>query len=123
MLESVNHTFGADGYHALEGKPNDTSRNFHLKDAKGTFGIISSVTNPFCDTCNRIRLTADGKIKNCLFSANESDLLLALRSGEEVEPIIRKAIQSKAKARGGIDEFTDENVSQHKNRSMITIGG
>lgn len=123
MLESVDSTFGKESYVALKGSPNDTSRNFQLNNAKGTFGIISTITNPFCDSCNRIRLTADGKIKNCLFSSDESDLLKALRSGAEMESIIGKAIHSKNKARGGIDEFTNENVSHHKNRSMITIGG
>ena len=60
--------------------PNDTSKNYAIKDYRGSFAIISTVTNPFCDTCNRIRLTADGKLKNCLFSKNERDLLTALRN-------------------------------------------
>lgn len=123
IMQDVDHKFGNDSYLVLKGAPNDTSRNFKLIGAKGTFGIISSVTNPFCDTCNRIRLTADGKIKNCLFSENESDLLSALRNKEELTPIIEKAIFSKAEARGGIEEFSDEKISLHKNRSMITIGG
>lgn len=74
ILQEAEDVFGKDGFFKIGDQPNDTSRNFQLKDAKGTFGIISSVTNPFCDSCNRIRLTADGKIKNCLFSEDESDL-------------------------------------------------
>ena len=87
--------------------------------------MISSVTNPFCDTCNRIRLTANGQIKNCLFSNTESDLLTPLREGKPIEPIIAKALQSKFKMRGGRD--TDEKLQSPdihgQNRSMITIGG
>jgi molybdenum cofactor biosynthesis protein A len=123
ILESATSKFGEDHLYKIEDQPNDTSRNFRLLEAKGTFAIISSVTNPFCDTCNRIRLTADGKIKNCLFSEEESDLLSAYRSNLPIEPIIRKAIASKHKERGGLLNFSNEEVSQHKNRSMTSIGG
>lgn len=107
----------------IEDQPNDTSRNYRLLESKGTFGIISSVTNPFCDTCNRIRLTADGKIKNCLFSQSESDLLTAYRNNEDIEAVIRKSINSKEKERGGNAEFSDEMAENMINRSMTTIGG
>jgi molybdenum cofactor biosynthesis enzyme MoaA len=87
--------------------------------------VISSVTNPFCDTCNRIRLTADGKIKNCLFSQSETDLLTAFRNGEDIRPLIIDTVLHKKKSRGGIDSF--ENPDNQKlfrnNRSMTTIGG
>jgi molybdenum cofactor biosynthesis protein A len=106
---------------ALEGL-NSTSRNFRIKNYAGDFGIISSVTNPFCDTCNRIRLTADGKIKNCLFSGEESDLLAALRRGEDVIPLITRSIQKKHKERAGLKNFDDKDFS-FENRSMIRIGG
>ncbi|HIB77653.1 MAG TPA: cyclic pyranopterin phosphate synthase MoaA, partial [Flavobacteriales bacterium] len=89
----------------------------------GTFGIISSVTNPFCDSCNRIRLTADGKIKNCLFSQSETDLLKFHRAKLPLEPIIKQAIASKLKERGGIKEFSNETAKTLNNRSMIRIGG
>ena len=79
MLEISEKHFGVDGITKIEDKKNDTARCYSLIDGKGTFGIISSITNPFCDTCNRIRLTADGKIKNCLFSESETDLLTAYR--------------------------------------------
>ena len=105
--------------------PNDTSKNYAIKDYKGSFAIISTVTNPFCDTCNRIRLTADGKLKNCLFSKNESDLLTALRNKEDLEDIIAKNINNKFAVRSGMSSpqfFDDPNNHKH-NRSMITIGG
>ena len=105
--------------------PNDTSKNYAIKGYRGSFAIISTVTNPFCDTCNRIRLTADGKLKNCLFSKNESDLLTALRNKEDLEEIIAKNINNKFAVRSGMSSpqvFDDPKKHKH-NRSMITIGG
>lgn len=109
----------------LQDAPNDTSKNYHIKGFKGTFAIISSVTNPFCDSCNRLRLTANGRLKNCLFSATESDLLTALRTGNSIEPIIEKAVQAKFKVRGGMDTLQKlQQPNLHsQNRSMIAIGG
>lgn len=109
----------------LKDAPNDTSKNYRIGDYDGSFAIISSVTNPFCDTCNRIRLTANGKIKNCLFSATESDLLTTLRQGQSIEPIIKQAISSKFKVRGGMDtlEKLQQPELHTKNRNMTTIGG
>ncbi|MFT5777224.1 MAG: molybdenum cofactor biosynthesis protein A [Crocinitomicaceae bacterium] len=123
ILDLAEAKYGGDQLYRIEDQPNDTARNFRLLEAKGTFAIISSVTNPFCDTCNRIRLTADGKIKNCLFSEEESDLLSAHRKNLPIEPIIRKAIAAKHKERGGLLNFSNEEVGKHKNRSMTSIGG
>ncbi len=104
-------------------QPNDTTRNYRMVGAKGTFGVISSVTNPFCDTCNRIRLTADGKIKNCLFSNDETSLLQVLRSGEDIVPHILDSIWHKKSKRAGIDSFNSPEAEALKNRSMVSIGG
>ena len=123
IINQANQEYGTEGYQKIQDTKNDTSRNYQLKEAKGTFGIISSVTNPFCDSCNRIRLTADGKIKNCLFSQEESDLLAAHRNQEELEPLIRSAIALKHAERGGNVSFKDFTEKDIKNRSMITIGG
>lgn len=123
IMDQAAEVYGESSIEKLTDKKNDTSRSFRLKSAVGTFGIISTVTNPFCDTCNRIRLTADGKVKNCLFSEGETNILGALRSGEEIEPLIRESITAKHKERGGLPDFTNESVEGHKNRSMITIGG
>lgn len=106
----------------IDDKPHDTTKNYKIAGYKGTFGIISTVTNPFCDSCNRIRLTADGKIKNCLFSSGETDLLNAYRNGENLEKLILKSIWDKKKLRGGIVSFEDTETL-HKNRSMVAIGG
>jgi cyclic pyranopterin phosphate synthase len=79
----------------------------------------------FCSTCNRIRLTADGKMKNCLFAEKETDLLSALRRGEDIVPLIHGNIRSKAKELGGqmTTHFEDIHAEDIHNRSMITIGG
>jgi cyclic pyranopterin phosphate synthase len=95
-----------------------TSSGYQIDGFKGSFGIISTVTAPFCGSCNRLRLTADGKIKNCLFSKGELDLLTAFRSGESIEHLIRTAVLSKKHAFGGQDLFQTTH-----NRSMIAIGG
>ena len=125
IMQLVQSEFGFDDIENLPSKPNDTTKNFRIKNYNGSFGVISSVTNPFCDSCNRIRLTADGKIKNCLFSQSETDLLTAFRQGESIRPLIIDTILHKKKSRGGIDSF--ENPDNHKlfqsNRSMTTIGG
>lgn len=123
VLDKVNNYYQFDEVEKLIDAKNDTCKNYKIKNAKGTFGIISSVTNPFCSTCNRIRLTADGKIKNCLFSQTETDLLSAHRRGEELESLILESIHSKYKERGGFDEFSNESVKHMKNRTMISIGG
>lgn len=110
-----------NNFSRIEDRKNDTSRNFRANGYQGTFAIISSVTNPFCDTCNRIRLTADGKIKNCLFSDSETDLLSAMRKGEDIVPMIQETVWHKKSMRGGMN--TLEDFGKQKNRSMVAIGG
>lgn len=106
-------------------EPNDTSKRFMIPSHVGSFAVISTMSAPFCDTCNRMRLTADGKLKNCLFSKSETDLLTALRNGEAVLPLIQETILAKAKALGGQFSGAFETIDTAKidNRSMITIGG
>ncbi|WP_179021226.1 GTP 3',8-cyclase MoaA [Winogradskyella forsetii] len=125
ILEQTTHYFGANQLIKLQNEQNFTSRDYKIIGYKGEFGIISSVSNPFCDGCNRIRLTANGKIKNCLFSNNETDILTALRNQESIENYIAKAIYKKLPVRGGMDSFESFNdpKKHSKNRSMITIGG
>lgn len=121
----VNESYPKDSVLKIEDAPNDTAKNYKIKGFKGSFAIISTVTNPFCDSCNRLRLTANGKLRNCLFSEKESDLLTVHRNGESIEPIIQKAVLAKAAVRAGLDtneKFADPN-HHSKNRSMITIGG
>ncbi len=109
----------------LEDNLHDTAKKYTVPGHAGTFAVISTMSAPFCGGCNRIRLTADGKMKNCLFSSEETDLLTAFRNGEDVLPLIQQSIRSKAKELGG--QFSADINTVHAedihNRSMITIGG
>jgi cyclic pyranopterin phosphate synthase len=102
----------------LENKKHDTSRAFKVLGYTGTFAFISTMSEPFCGDCNRLRLTADGKIKNCLFSKGELDLLAALRSGQDPRPILHESVLEKEEKWGGQSLF-----GTTENRSMVAIGG
>lgn len=109
----------------LEKEYQATARVFQVEGHRGRVAIISTMTHPFCGDCNRLRLTADGKLKNCLFSKTETDLLEALRRNEPLEPLIREALNRKEEALGG--QLTTHYQSIHpellQNRPMISIGG
>lgn len=109
----------------MKDKFNDTAKKFKPLGHEGTFAVISTMSQPFCNSCNRMRLTADGKMKNCLFSKGEADILGALRKGEDITPIIKMNILSKAKKLGGQFEgdFKKIDTQNIDNRSMIKIGG
>jgi GTP 3',8-cyclase len=109
----------------LNDEKHDTAKKYSVPGHAGTFAIISTMSENFCGDCNRMRLTADGKLKNCLFSRSETDLLSALRAGNDVVPLIHQNIQRKAKELGGqfSTDFEHIDVSEISNRSMITIGG
>ena len=109
----------------LEDEINDTAKKYTVPGHTGSFAVISTMTSPFCSGCNRMRLTADGKMKNCLFSKEETDLLTAFRKGEDILPLIQKSIASKAKELGGqfTADFEQVHAEEIQNRSMITIGG
>lgn len=122
ILQTIETEFS---FLSIKGELNDTSKKYVVPGHEGTFAIISTMTSPFCSTCNRMRLTADGKMKNCLFSKGETDLLEALRNGEDIEPLIRASVNSKAKELGGqfVNNFEHLQSDAIQNRSMIAIGG
>jgi molybdenum cofactor biosynthesis protein A len=125
IIAQVEENFSSGVIEKLEDEKNFTARTYKIKGFQGDFGIISSITNPFCDGCNRVRLTANGKIKNCLFSNSETDLLTAFRNGESITELISVSVKSKKKVRSGmvtISEMDDPNL-HFDNRSMIAIGG
>jgi molybdenum cofactor biosynthesis enzyme MoaA len=118
---------------------NDTARSWIIPGYKGSFGFISSMSDHFCGTCNRLRLTADGQIKAspaeyaivtllrvtvpqvCLFDPNEVSLRDKLRAGasdQELSETIGLAVQSKKEKHAGM-----ENIDTTTNRPMILIGG
>lgn len=125
ILNQAHDYFGLDTVESLENEKNFTSRYYKIKGFEGRFGIISSVTNPFCSGCNRIRLTANGKLKNCLFSNAETDILTPFREGKKLEDLIHQALLKKKAIRAGMDDFDKLNdpTLHNNNRSMITIGG
>ena len=101
--------------------PSSTSRRWSLAEGGGEIGIIAPVSEPFCGHCNRLRLTADGKIRTCLFSVTEHDLRSRLRaqaSDEEIGSWLREVVWGKeARHHIGEPDFVPPN------RSMSCIGG
>jgi len=125
ILKTAESQYSSSQIKRLKDAANDTAKNYKIEGFSGSFAVISTVTNPFCDSCNRLRLTADGKLKNCLFSSGEYDLLSSLRNGESFDRAIDIALRDKFAARAGLDDPNAfNNLDNHKdNRSMIAIGG
>jgi cyclic pyranopterin phosphate synthase len=122
MMQRIEAKFEVE---KLKDGPNSTSKSYQVKGFKGTFAVISSVTAPFCTTCNRIRITADGMIRNCLFDTGEINLLKALRNNEDVHALIEQSIANKAQQLGGLPNFQDQEklMENLSDRSMVKIGG
>lgn len=112
-------------YTPIERLAHETAKNYRVPGHKGTFAVISTMSAPFCEDCNRMRLTADGKMKNCLFSTSETDLLSAYRNGDDIKTLIHQNIATKKQSLGG--QFTTDlekiEVNELHNRTMISIGG
>ena len=103
-------------------EPSSTSRRFTFADGIGEIGFINPVSQPFCGTCNRIRLTADGQLRTCLFSIDEWDLRRTLRSGasnEDLADLLIDAVSHKE-----LKHKINEGEAFHRaSRSMSQIGG
>lgn len=76
---------------------NGPARYLRLPGARGTIGVITPMTHTYCASCNRVRLTADGRLRTCLFGDHEVLLREALRGGEPLEPLFRRALSEKPK--------------------------
>ena len=100
--------------------PSDESRNFRVAGGRGIIGFISPVSEPYCGTCNRMRLTADGKFHLCLLNDDEMDVRKALRSGGGVPAAA--AILARAVGAKPTGHRLDEGVSTEE-RQMFQIGG
>ncbi len=113
-----------DAVYPLEAEPREpssTARVYHFADGHGRIGFINPVSEPFCADCNRIRLTADGRLRTCLFSLNETDLRTPLREGaddDELDEIIRAAVWRKE-----LKHHVGEPGFIQPARSMSAIGG
>lgn len=101
--------------------PAETASRWAFEDGRGEIGIIAPVSEPFCGHCNRLRMTADGKIRTCLFSVTEHDLRSMLREGDSDEEIVEwlKGVVWQKEARHHIGEVDFVPAS----RSMSCIGG
>jgi cyclic pyranopterin phosphate synthase len=102
-------------------EPSSTARVYRFADGQGRIGFINPVSEPFCADCNRIRLTADGRLRTCLFSLNETDLRGPLRQGAsetELETIIRDAVWRKE-----LKHHVGEPGFIQPDRTMSAIGG
>jgi GTP 3',8-cyclase len=98
-----------------------TSRRYRFADGKGEMGFISPVSQPFCGDCNRIRLTAEGELRTCLFSMTETDLRGPLRAGAtdaELEELIRDAVWRKE-----LKHHVNDPGFVQPPRTMSQIGG
>ncbi|MEM1041419.1 MAG: GTP 3',8-cyclase MoaA [Bacteroidota bacterium] len=105
--------------------PHETARTYRVPGHAGRVGVVASMTAPFCAGCNRLRLTADGALKVCLFGQAEVSLRDALRAGasdEALRATVHAAVQRKKAAHGGIDEVAHA-ARRAGNRPMILIGG
>jgi cyclic pyranopterin phosphate synthase len=101
--------------------PSQPATDYEYTDGLGRVGFINPVSQPFCGDCNRLRITADGKLRNCLFSTAEWDLRDLLRAGasdEEIEQQIRDCVWHKKAAHG-----IDSSDFQRPERAMYQIGG
>jgi cyclic pyranopterin phosphate synthase len=120
ILRRVEAEFGA-----LEPAPRDDPSqpavDYRYADGRGALGFINSVSEPFCDGCNRLRLTAEGQVRNCLFSTVEWDARALLRGGgtdDELRELVRDCVAAKAAAHGiGSPDF------HRPQRAMYQIGG
>ncbi|KDQ63119.1 hypothetical protein JAAARDRAFT_367485 [Jaapia argillacea MUCL 33604] len=103
---------------------NDTARSYQIPGYTGSFGFISSMSDHFCATCNRLRLTADGQIKVCLFDNKEVSLRDRMRRGDSDNDLLRiigQAVQGKSEKHGGMADLDE--LREGPNRPMILIGG
>jgi cyclic pyranopterin phosphate synthase len=106
---------------ALPREPHATARVYRFADGAGEIGFINPVSEPFCGDCNRIRLTADGELRTCLFSMHETDLRAPMREGaddDELERVIRDAVWRKE-----LKHHVNEPGFRAPPRTMSAIGG
>jgi len=101
--------------------PSQPATDYRFADGAGTIGFINPVTQPFCAQCNRVRLTAEGQVRNCLFSAEEWDARALLRGGgsdEQLADLLRASVGAKRAGHG-----IDSDAFIKPDRAMYQIGG
>ena len=125
--EMLGHIGSVHSFEKLADDPHSTAKAYRVPGWSGTFAVISTVTEPFCGSCDRLRVTAEGKMRNCLFAREETDLLSALRRGEDIAPLIEANVLAKHAMLGGLPPFKPEKQEEvlHdlSERPMVSIGG
>jgi cyclic pyranopterin phosphate synthase len=119
IFEAINAVFPLEQIPRHEAS--ETALRYRFTDGKGEIGIVAPVSIPFCGQCSRIRLTADGKLRTCLFSLAEHDLAGPLRSGaedSEIEKLVRYAVDHKERGH----RINEPDFIQ-PSRTMVYIGG
>jgi len=123
MMQSIRKIYPI--FPHISGDTNDTTKWFGIDGFEGRLGFITSMSDNFCGTCNRLRIMADGSLKVCLFDGNESlSLRDALRfnlSTQEIKSLVNMVVRKKKKALGGHKDMLS--ISKGNNRPMILIGG
>ncbi|MCL5967465.1 MAG: GTP 3',8-cyclase MoaA [Firmicutes bacterium] len=118
IVEAANAIAPVDEITADKAAP---ARTFRFRDGKGEFGVIASVSEPFCEWCDRVRITAEGKIRNCLFATDETDLRELIRAGAsdgDLDRRIRESVWSK-----GAGHLINQPGFVKPERTMHRIGG
>ena len=105
----------------LPGRGSAPAERFLVDEGPATVGIIASVSRPFCGACDRVRLTADGQLRNCLFAREESDLRAPLRAGADDDELVRRWQLTMAGKRAG--HGIDDPTFLQPDRPMSAIGG
>lgn len=119
IFETIHPVFPLEAF--PRGEASETALRYRFQDGQGEIGMVAPVSTPFCGQCSRIRLTADGKLRTCLFSLEEHDLAASLRGGADdsvIEGLIRFAVNQKEPG-----HRINEPDFVQPSRTMVYIGG
>lgn len=120
MLQKLSSVYSLTKEDSRQG---ETASYYRINKSQGRIGMISSISKPFCRNCNRIRVMADGKMKNCLFGKGEFDLIGAYRQGADLKQVIQHALVQKEEYHGGNKTIANSTPDVNENRNMYSIGG
>ena len=118
ILTRLDRAFGLQPPEARGSAP---AERYRYADGRGAVGVIASVTRAFCASCDRIRLTADGQVRTCLFSTNEYDLRAVMRAGGDDEAVAQLYLDAVARKKWGHSINSPDFVQPQ--RGMSQIGG
>jgi len=119
IAEKINAVYQIETAQSNGASKHDPAKRYHFKDGVGDVGIIASVSEPFCENCNRLRLTADGQLRTCLFSVTEIDLLGPLRARDSDSHIAELIIDAVKQKEAGHQINAANFVKPKRNMSMI----